>query len=202
MACDPVLGPELFEAVVTDQSILGGTRMTVYQARRDLLGSGENPVLLPSKGKYLDVLDVADLESEKEHGYDYYQPGLIETSNRVHKEYIVPEEEDETDEEVNLGARAWADGGRFERMSDQFFAKLPSGSDVRGIVRLVGGSSGATVTISAAGKLLVTVSVPSSRAREFEFVIPAASASDHTPIALKSLQGSFGSLHYWFEKAL
>lgn len=200
MACDPVLGRELFEAVVTDQSILGGTRMTVFEARKDLLGSGDKPVMIASSGDYADSLDVADLESEKDHGYEVFQAGLTETSNRVHKEYLSDDGEEE-EELVDLAQqRAFADGGRFERTWDRFFARLPAGKSVRGIARLVGGTSGATVTVSVAGSVVVTLSLPSSRAKEYEFVIPAAAASDRTPVELRALQGNFGALHYWFEK--
>jgi hypothetical protein len=191
MSCDPVLGLEMHEAAVYDQSILGGTRMVVYPRRSDLLGSGEEPVQLRTTGSIVDQLDVADLESEADHHYEYYQPGNIETSNRVFSEsgdFDEPE------------AKGWADGGRFERLFDRFEAHLPSNSPVRGLMRLVGGPSmGAMITVSAGGKQLATLQVPASRATELEFAIPAEVAGPSTKIELKVLSGSFGSLHYWFE---
>ena len=41
MSCDPVLGAEIYEATVTDSTILGGQTMRVYVADYDLLGEGE-----------------------------------------------------------------------------------------------------------------------------------------------------------------
>ena len=43
MACDPVLGDELHDETVTDQTILGGATMTAYRARYDEFGSGDRP---------------------------------------------------------------------------------------------------------------------------------------------------------------
>ncbi|MBI5538121.1 MAG: hypothetical protein HY898_35695 [Deltaproteobacteria bacterium] len=193
MSCDPVLGTELFEAAVYDQSILGGTRMVVYPRRSDLLGSGDKPVQVRSSGAFVDVLDVADLESEAEHAYEYFQPGNIETSNRVFQESA------DFDEPT---IHAWADGGRFERLFDRFEAHLPAGAPVRGIARLVGAqSTGAMLTVSAGGKQVATLQLTAGHAMEAEFIIPAEVASPKTRIELQVLSGSFGSLHYWFETA-
>jgi hypothetical protein len=71
MACDVVLGRELERATVTDQTILGGTTMVVYEARWDLLQSGARPLSaeLDRGARLVDELDVADLVSEREHEY-------------------------------------------------------------------------------------------------------------------------------------
>jgi hypothetical protein len=191
MACEPVLGKELHEAAVYDQTILGGTRMIVYTARTDLLGSGDKPLMRKLSGDVVDELDVADLESEAEHAYEFYQPGQIETSNRVHAQggdFDDPE------------SRPWADGARFERLFDRFQARLPARQSVRSIARLVGAPSvGAMVTIAASGKQLGTFPVPAGRAEELEFVIPGDAVEEHTRIDVQAVSGHFGSLHYWFQ---
>ena len=64
MACDAVLGATLYEATVTDSTILGGQTMRAYEADWSLLGSGEVPWTPAVARSIVDAVDVADLESE------------------------------------------------------------------------------------------------------------------------------------------
>src|SRR5262249_49766943 len=70
MACDAVLGEELHEETVTDQTILGGATIPAYAARYDRLGSGDLPADGEEASRPVDELDVADLESEATHAYE------------------------------------------------------------------------------------------------------------------------------------
>src|SRR5262249_35951492 len=108
MACPPVLGPNLAEATVVNQSILGGATMIAYEARYDLLGSGEQPEAAP-RGTQVDALDVADLESEAAHAY------AIDASS------------DRDNQVVQVGDVA--DGGRMARLYDRFVLHLTPGRD-------------------------------------------------------------------------
>ncbi len=70
---DALLGAELEEATVTDSTILGGQTMRAHVADYTLLGSGEAPWTSRRPDERADLgcaVDVADLESEAEHGYE------------------------------------------------------------------------------------------------------------------------------------
>lgn len=194
MSCEPVLGEEMHEATVIDQSILGDTTMTVYPARRDLLGTGDRPLEMRVQGRIVDELDVADLESEAEHRYEIQGGTGNETSNRVHWDTFGGED----------AQRPWADGGRYLRTLDRFEAHLPEGKAVRGIVRFVGPSEqDAEVAVRVGGQDVATLRLPAGSPVERAFEIPAAVAGPKTVVEVKALgNGTFASLHYWFEVGL
>jgi hypothetical protein len=207
MACEPVLGKRLHEASVHDQTILGGVTMVVYEARLDLLGSGARPVQAPMSGDLIDELDVADLESEQEHAYEIEHGGRDE-ANKVHTDFLLDvgwgdaESEDEgepNDDDGVSGSRVWADGGRFARTADRFVARLRPGVQARAIARWVGSDDGEVeIVVESGARVLANVRLGAYRAQEDEFVIPADVASERTPIQVRALNGTFGSLHYWF----
>src|ERR1039458_5600740 len=66
-------GPRLHAPPVPASSILGGQTMVVYAADYSLLGSGDRP-WTPERSAadatFLDVVDVADLDSERTHAYE------------------------------------------------------------------------------------------------------------------------------------
>lgn len=68
MGTDAILGNYLYDATVTDATILGGQSMRAYEADYRMLGSGEAP--WSAHAGVVDALDVADLESEASHGYE------------------------------------------------------------------------------------------------------------------------------------
>ncbi len=191
MSCPPVLGPEIHEAAVYDQTILGGPRMVVYPARRDLLGSGALPLTMQLDGAPLDELDIADLESEAAHQYNVLESGHEDRSNRVH-----------TDSGMGEGSdREWADGGRFERVADTFSLQLAAGAAARGIARFVGPErTDASLTVSVDGRQVGTVQVQAGHACEVTFDIPAELAHPGARVHVQATSGYFGSLHYWFAR--
>ncbi len=207
MACEPVLGKRLHEASVYDQTILGGVTMVVYEARIDLLGSGARPVQLSLSGDLIDELDVADLESEEEHAYEIAHGGRDE-ANKVHTDFHLDigwddaegaDERGEKEEDGVSGGRVWADGGRFARTADRFVARLRPGTQARAIARWVGSDEGEVeIVVESGSRVLANVRLGAYRAQEDEFVVPADVASERTPIQVRALNGTFGSLHYWF----
>jgi hypothetical protein len=185
MACSPVLGAELTEATVIDQSILGGTTMVAYRARWDLLGSGALPAAPPSGLALADEVDVADLESEAAHGY-----ALGDTSD--------------TDDQVMVqGApRAIADGGRLQRSIDRFRMALPAGKRARLVMR-VSAEAPVDLVVTAGGREVGPVPVESDTGWvEAEVDLPAGLAGGETAIVVtaRSRDGDparFGAFHYW-----
>jgi len=122
MACDPVLGEQLFEATVTDATILGGQTMAAYRANYDLLGSAGAPwteAVAPEK-VFADV-DVADLESEAAFGYELLG---ARDGEQIVRSSLTPD------------GRTVADGGRTNRSAERFVVELPAARGRHVIVRL------------------------------------------------------------------
>jgi hypothetical protein len=192
MACAPVLGKQLFEATVTDQSILGGNTMVVYEARWDTLGTGALPAAPPEGMALVDELDVADLESEATHGYDL--AGTFDQDNQV------TEIGKETDWAGAIQRSGVADGGRVHRRYDSFTAHLPAGKAARLVMR-VGADDAVTLTVSAGDHALGTIEIPSGPWVERTIEIPASAATTSTPLTVV-VHGEddprFHSFHYWF----
>jgi hypothetical protein len=106
-AIEPLLGTLLTERTV-NASILGGATMLATKADYSALGSAETPVVVDATGRRLvDRLDVADLVSEREHGYQLLQAEQQE--NRV------------------FGYDRWTDGGRAGRTHERFRLRLEPG---------------------------------------------------------------------------
>jgi hypothetical protein len=186
MACEPVLGRELTRATVTDQSILGGTTMIAYEARYDLLHSGDRPDL-PPPGRLIDELDVSDLESEAEHGYDGPAGGGSDADNLVHRH------ETEAGEQV--------DAGRDRRVFDRFRMVVPGGKPLTLVARWMS-TSGAQVSVQAGGSLVEAAFIPATSWTERAIDIPAHRGASPLEIEIVSRDGRvFGSMHYWlYEK--
>ena len=186
MACAPVLGPELTEATVLDQSILGGSTMVAYAARWDLLGSGALPASPPPGASLVDEVDVADLESEAAHAYAL--GGGWDTDDQV----MVQGE----------GAREVADGGRLRRTRDRFRVKLPAGRRARlgmrvsaeaplDLVVTAGGrEAGAVPLEGGAGWVEVWIDLPAGSGDAAIEVSARGKGDDEEP-------ASFGAFHYW-----
>ena len=194
MGCEPVLGKQLHEASVYDQTILGGVTMVVHEARVDLLGSGAKPLRMQLGGALLDEVDVADLESEEEHGYDL-GAGASSDANQV-RMGLVSDFEGAASED----SRLWADGGRFYRTEDLFEVRLRAGVRTKGIARWVGPSDGEVdLRVEVDGKEVATVVLGADDVVEEEFIIPAPLVLERTHVRVRVERGSsFGSLHYWF----
>ena len=179
MACDPVLGPRLHEAVVTDSTILGGQIMRVYEARWDHLGSGEKP--WSELATMHDTVDVADLESEREHGY----------------ELLAARDPDCIAEEGNSPSGAIvADGGR-RRIRDRFTVKLPTGRAATAIAR-VQADRELAIELRIGDRKIGAEVVQPGPWTEVKITIPADAASERTPIDVSAAGATFTSFHYWF----
>ncbi len=189
MGLPSVLGAPLYEATVTDSSILGGQTMRVYVADWSKLGSGEQP--WTPAGTVVDAIDVADLESEAEHDYELL--GAHDGEQTAH--------EGSSPDGVSV-----VDGGRTERTHERFVAHLgraPAGTGVRGIVRLEG-PPGCIVRILANGEPVGQFVLPDNDDMgdetwvERSFDVPAAAlATAETHVELRT-GGGVTVYHYWF----
>jgi hypothetical protein len=179
MACDAVLGRPLYEATVLDSSILGGRTMRVYEADYKLLGSGERP--WTSGLDIYDSLDVADLESEKEHAYE-----LLGARD---------DEEIVTAAPSSIGGIV-ADGGRTRRYAERFRIQTPSGSPSRGTVRLVP-TNPTRVHVTSDGVELGAFEVAEDGWGEYAFPLPRTGSQT---LELRPEVGSLTVFHYWFSR--
>lgn len=173
-ALDELLGERLNERYVPGASILGGERMVAYVADYALLGSGEWLTENVLRGRaQVDRLDVADLESEKEHGYQ-----LFAATQRQ-----------------NLLARFAdrLDGGRSERASERFQLKLVPGG---ALVLRVAADSATTLKVRI-GDREQAVEVPASVWHEVELPLATDLTPGRTPVSIQSGGESFTSLHYF-----
>jgi hypothetical protein len=187
MGLTSVLGETLTEASVSDagRSILGGETMVAYVADWSRLGSGEKPWTpgALAGGEPLDVLDVADLESEAAH--DYQLLGAHEFEQVV-REGGTPD-----------GDFA-VDGGRTRRMQESFVAHLPAGVAVRCIVRLQGGPT-TVAHVLANGEPVGDLAIdyePDWVERAVD--LPASAAGPRTRIEVRAAGGPITTYHYWF----
>ncbi len=183
MGIPSLLGEPLTEATVSDsgRSILGGETMIAYPADWSMLGSGEKP-WTPSTGEPIDVLDVADLESESSHEYALLGAGEWE---EIAREGPTPEGDD------------IVDGGRTRRSRERFVLHLRPGVAARCFARFEGGPESVAFVWSGEepiGKLEVDYA-PGWIEREFE--VPASVAGARTPIELRASGGSLTTYHYW-----
>ena len=184
MSLGEVLGRRLHEATVTDSTILGGQTMVAFEADYSLLGSGERPWTHPHDGDgadaYVDALDVADLDSERDHAYD-----LLGAADG--------------DEVVTRAATpdgvVIADGGRRERTRERFRAKLGPGSVAEGIVRLEA-SEPTRVRVLVDGQEAGSFPVISSDWVEATFGVPHA--RQDAAIEIVPDAGTLTTYHYWF----
>lgn len=181
MGLGMVLGEPLHESTVTDASILGGQTMRAYEADWSKLGSGEKPwTELP--GPVVDVLDVADLESEAEHGY-----ALLGAREN---------EEDARAGESPAGDDV-VDGGR-RRTAERFVARLRPGAVTRVVVRL-SAPPGTHASVLVGGRRVTGFDAGDELGEweEQSFEIPRADAGELTPIEVR-YSGVVVVYHWWF----
>lgn len=178
MACAPLIGPQLEEATVTDATILGGQTMRASEARWSVLGTGEAPW---TKMKSIDdVLDVADLESERDHGY------LL---------FAAREGEQTVEEGSAPNGDVVVDGGRTNRRHDRFVANTTGGYGVMRV--LVPAESGTTLHVSANGNEFAHFPVEPGEWVEVPFEIPRTAQGERVTLDVTA-EGYFTSFHYWF----
>jgi hypothetical protein len=192
MACPPVLGRELTRATVVDQSILGGATMIAHEARWDLLGSGALPLAPPAGRALADELDVADLESERAHGYDLAGAWDQDDEVGVLGDDDVP------------GQKVVADGGRANRARDRFHVTLPEGRAARLVMR-VGSEVPVDLAVSAGGRAAGVVPVTTEDTWEEASIDLPADLGGRVEIAVEARErvdtppgkARFASFHYW-----
>jgi len=177
MAMPAVEGTTLTEATVHHQSILGGATMTAMVADYSLLGSGEAPFSAP-QGRLLGSLDVADAESEAEHGYEL---GDARSHLCVAEVGFAPDD------------RPLADGGRIERLQDQFHLGRPDGA-VKLVLRV---ASPVPLEVFANEKNLgiAALSAEGEGFEERTIVVPAG--TDEVVVRPRE-PARFSSFHYWW----
>jgi len=186
MACDPVLGRVIYEAIVTDSTILGGQVMRVYEARFDRLGTGELP--WTRAGKIHDAIDVADLESEAEHRYELLG---ARDGEQIAFEGPTP------------NGDVVVDGGRTNRTRERFEAHVPH--DHSGKMRLI-----ARVEAAAFGSLHVAINgneigraaLRPAGWEELSFDVPASLVAGTMNVEVQEEGTTFTSFHWWFADVL
>lgn len=192
MACAPVLGNELVEATVVDQTILGGTTMVAYEARWDLLGTGALPMRIVPGERLLDELDVSDLESESAHAY---WPGPL-ADQRNHAVWQAAPESSAPGE-LDLTRPVVADGGRYHRRIDRFVAHTGPVAEARLVLR-VAAEEEAELAVSVAGEEIGTIDVPAGPWVERSLPLPADRLAGRFPIEITLRNGKgFHAFHYW-----
>jgi hypothetical protein len=173
MACEPVLGHMLHEAVVTDASILGGQSMRVHEARWEHLGSGARP--WTAVKTIHDEVDVADLESEREHGY----------------ELLGAHDGEETAAEGNSpSGEIVLDGGRTNRTRDRFVVRAPGAAH---LVARVETHATTGLSLRVNGQPVGRAVVEAGPWTEVVFDLPAGARE----IEVSSDGAAFTSFHYW-----
>ncbi len=182
MACDAILGELLHDATVLDSTILGGTTMGVYRASYGLLGSGERP--WTELAPWRDSVDVADLESERDHEYDL--AGAHE-GEEIFRQGAAP------------GGVPLADGGRGWRKRERFTVGLKEGTESHAILR-VEAPQAMKLRVIANGASLTDLDVHDGEWAELGFTIPANVATGRTVIELHAVPetATFTTFHYWF----
>jgi len=185
-----VLGKELTQATVTDQSILGGATMVAYEARYDTLGSGALPAAPPEGMQLVDEVDVSDLESEKAHGYD--ARGASDQDNQV---VTVGEEADWNGEVRHPGV---SEGGRLHRVMDRFTVRPPAGGPARLVMR-VGAEEAVELVIAVGDKEVGKVPVSPGGWVEPAVDLPAQAGEVGVTVTVVGGEGAaqFQSFHYW-----
>jgi hypothetical protein len=191
MALPAVLGEELERATVTDQSILGGPTMVVYEARWDLLGSGSQPRALIPRGTLADEIDVADLESEAAHGY------ALEGSTDLDNVALLAGPPQGDGARAENESASVADGGRLRRALDKFTARLVPLRPATLVMRL-SAEAPVTLAVRAGGQEVGTVDLPAGAWIERTVAIPAERADERTALEVASRSaGRFNAFHYW-----
>lgn len=180
MACPPVLGRVLHEAIVTDSTILGGASMRVFEARTDRLGSGEQP--WTEVGAVHDALDVADLESERAHDYDL---AGARDGEQVAQEGNAPD------------GSVVVDGGRTKRTREAF--TMAGASKL--LVGRVAADGPLELQLVRDGLPVARTTVAAGPWEEVRFELPAPPAGPSARYEVRAEGATFSSFHWWLADA-
>ncbi|NUP05195.1 MAG: hypothetical protein HOW73_03940 [Polyangiaceae bacterium] len=177
-----VLGPELYEATVLNQSILGGATKVVYEADWSVLGRGDRPTLRDRPAATIvDVLDVSDLESEKAHGYRLFYS--TELDNLVTTQW-------------NEDGNDVTDGGRLKRSADEFELDF-TGTTTPTIVARLSAPAEVRLLLKLDGAPVSNIEVPATGWAEVEVALPRGTTGKHQIRIEAPSAEIFGSMHYW-----
>ncbi len=141
-------------------SIVGGNLVIVYEANWSLANSGDRPV--ETRGKVKDSLDVAELRSEDQHGYEmnFSQVGL-KPDNALVREFYP-------------NGKEVVDAGRAVPGSEKFTVRnLTPGRSVEIVMRTTGASFDLQVLAGGETAGIWSFQSPGSGWRETSFTIPA-----------------------------
>lgn len=180
MACPPVLGRFLHEAVVTDATILGGASMRVFEARTDRLGSGERPWSVA--GVVRDEVDVADLESERAHAYDL---AGARDGEQVAEEGNAPD------------GRVVVDGGRTKRTRDAF--QLTGASSL--LIGRIAADGPVALQLMRDGQPVARAVASAGPWEEVRFELPSAPTGPSARYEVRAEGATFSSFHWWLTDA-
>jgi hypothetical protein len=170
-----LLGEYRTDRRVPGATILGGEMMVAYDADYSRLGSGARPTRVrPSEELLLDELDVADLESEAEHGYALFDATSAEN--------------------VALAAGEVLDGGRRGRSREAFELRLAQGGTL--VVR-VGADAGSHLTLRMGGAELELVIDSERTWEEWGFDLPSNVQTGRARVEIEATGTTFTALHYW-----
>ncbi|HEY4105190.1 MAG TPA: hypothetical protein VGM44_14930 [Polyangiaceae bacterium] len=171
--------PQLLGNCLTERTvyatILGGETMAACVADYTSLGSGEfasTPELWQQKP--LDVLDVADLESESAHGY-----ALLPAVQA---------------DDVVLGNGIVVDGARKHRTRDSFVIRVTP--HARFVARL-GADSATTVKVLIDHKIQTSWALNGAVFEEHVLELGANAANGPVTVEVLANDGTFNSAHYW-----
>jgi len=186
-----IFGSTIYTAPLFQPSIAGSPLpLTIYAADWSLAGSGAQPLALPPGWRVVDALDVADLASERAHGYRFRRPGPgYPESDALSLRY------------AGEGAPRVADGGRLVAGGERF-RTTASGSQDLLLVARTDGAFRLDVKVGGASVGTWNHNGPSGVWSEAGFPIPAASARGgaiefeiDTPPSLGAR--SYRVFHYW-----
>ncbi len=180
-ACPSVLGDQLYEATVLNQSILGGATKVVYEADWSVLGRGDRPAMRDREAELSDELDVSDLQSESSHGYLVFES--TEGDNLVTTYW--------NDE----GERV-SDGGRLKRTRERFQLDFSQTEEPVFVARLAAHEA-VRLTLAVDGAVVSNIDLPASAWSEVDVPMPKGLSGKRT-IEITAPPGqTFGALHYW-----
>jgi hypothetical protein len=173
-ALSPLLGEQLTERSVPGATILGGETMAAHVADYSSLGSATHPIDPAFAAcRVLDRLDVADLESEREHGYELFD--ATSAGN------------------VALAEGDRVDGGRKGRTMERFSLKLEPRARV---VARVESDAPTELELSLDGQPASRAPVEPGAWREVALPAPA-SAGGRMAVRIRATPAAVTSMHYW-----
>ncbi len=169
----PALQGEWLTERRVSATILGGENMVASRADWSTLGSAEKPREAPPGARLIDRLDVADLESEAEHGYELYSATQAEN--------------------VAVEFDGRVDGARKARTRESFrLVTSPNGV----VIARLGSESACRVELTLAGRKLGTWLVQ-GEFHEQALEIPPSLPEGAHPVELTACEEGVTSLHYW-----